>query len=176
MLTEEGPKRMEPTDIETEGLLGSLFERRYLPMVRLAQWLLGDWASAEDATQEAFARLYPRLSSLTQPEAADGYLRVMVVNQCRSMLRRRRVARRYAQTEEDHPLPDGAEARADTMIVTAALRRLPGRQRECLVLRYYLDLSEADVASSLEISAGSVKRHTARALAAMTALLGGQRP
>lgn len=171
---------MEQTGVEQAGpemraeALRSLFERRYLPMVRLAELLLGDRAAAEDAVQDAFARLHGRLDAPAEPEP---YLRAMVVNRCRSAYRHKQVVARYVhrQRPEEPAVEDAAGRLADHDAVLAALRRLPRRQREVLVLRYYLDCPEAEIASALGISAGSVKTHAARGLAAMAALLGGDR-
>jgi RNA polymerase sigma factor (sigma-70 family) len=138
----EPPQMAPPVAGAGTGRLRALFERRYLPMVHVAQLLLGDRASAEDVAQEAFARLHTRLDRLTEPDAADAYLRAMVVNLSRSALRNRRVTMRYEQRQPD-PEPsagDGAAALADHEASVTALRRLSRRQRECLVLRYYLDL------------------------------------
>lgn len=165
---------MEAPEVEaaTEPLR-ALFERRYGAMVRTAELLLGDRAAAEDVAQEAFARLHGRIGRIAEP---DPYLRAMVVNLSRSALRRRRVAQRFAQREwTGEPVAaDAAASMADHDAAVAALARLPRRQRECLVLRYYLDLPEADIAAALGISTGSVKTHTSRGLAAMAQLLGGE--
>ena len=122
------------------------------------------------------ARLYVRFDRLWDPEAAGAYLRVMVVNLARSALRRRLVALRYLQREpsREPSVGDVAGATADHEAAISALRHLPRRQRECLVLRYYLDQPEAEIATTLGISSGSVKTHTSRGLATMAKLLGGE--
>ena len=155
-------------------LLAGAFCRRYQPMVRLAQLLLGDRASAEDVVQEAYARLHGRIASLSDPAGADAYLRVIVVNLARSAQRRRSLTRRHAAADPTakDAVDDGAQARAEREAVLVALQRIARRQRECLVLRYYLDLPQAEVAGVLGISQGSVKTHTSRGLAAMAKLLG----
>jgi len=155
-------------------LLAVVFRRSYQPMVRLAQLLVGDRPSAEDVVQEAYARLHGRIASLSDPGAADAYLRVIVVNLARSAQRRRGVARRHAAADptSGQAVDDRSQGWADRDEVLAAIRRIARRQRECLVLRYYLDLPEADIASVLGVSAGSVKTHTSRGLAAMARLLG----
>jgi RNA polymerase sigma-70 factor (sigma-E family) len=150
--------------------LRSLFEARYSAMIALARLLVGDLESAEDAVQEAFARLSGRLETIQNP---DAYLSTMVVNRCRAVIRRRQTVRRYAwRSLTRSASADPGPSVADRQAVTAALRRLPARQRECLVLRYYLDLSEQQIAETLSISPGSVKTHTSRALAGMSHLLG----
>lgn len=156
-------------------ILRHLFERRYQAMVHAAELLLGDRAAAEDVTQDAFARLAVRIGRLSEPESADGYLRVMVVNLSRSALRHRRVANRYAEQSatREPSEEDASDAMTEHQAAIAALRRLSRRQRECLVLRYYLDMAEGDVAATLGISAGSVKTHCSRGLSALSKLLGG---
>jgi RNA polymerase sigma-70 factor (sigma-E family) len=149
--------------------LAALYETQRVGLARLAFLLVDDGALAEELTQEAFARLYRRWSHLASPEAAPAYLRTTVVNLARSVLRRRALTRRHgrgsaatAASAEDDAL--AREAQRDMM---DAVRRLPRRQRECVVLRYWADLTEAEIASTLGISAGSVKTHSHRALAAL---------
>jgi RNA polymerase sigma factor (sigma-70 family) len=119
--------------------------------------------------------LHQRWRTLREPDRALGYLRTSVINGARSALRRRAVARRYAATLV--ALPDMPSAETSTLdayeqaVVIAALRRLPSRQREALVLRYYADLSEADIAEAMGISRGAVKSHAARGLAALRQIL-----
>jgi RNA polymerase sigma-70 factor (sigma-E family) len=138
-------------------------------MIGLARLLVGDLGSAEDVVQEAFARLSGRLHGVDNPEA---YLSTMVVNQCRAAMRRRQTVQRHAwRWVSRTPTADPEQSLADRQAVFGALRRLPARQRECLVLRYYLDWSEEQIADALGISTGSVKTHTSRALAGMNELL-----
>jgi RNA polymerase sigma-70 factor (sigma-E family) len=146
-----------------------LFETRYSAMIGLARLLLGDHESAEDVVQEAFASLFGRLHGVENPEA---YLSTMVVNQSRAAMRRRQTVRRHAwRLVGRTTLSDPGQGLADRQAVFCALRRLPARQRECLVLRYYLDWSEQQIADALGISTGSVKTHTSRALVGMNELL-----
>jgi RNA polymerase sigma-70 factor (sigma-E family) len=142
-----------------------LFESRYSAMIGLARLLLGDLETAEDVVQEAFASLSGRLHGVDNPEA---YLSTIVVNRSRAAMRRRQTVRRHAWRLVGRPaLADPGQGLADRQAVFAALRRLPARQRECLVLRYYLDWSEQQIADAMGISTGSVKTHTSRALVAM---------
>lgn len=112
-------------------------------------------------------RAWPRV---TDPPA---YLRATVLNLARSGLRRQLVARRHAPTPERDAAAaeDAVMLREEHREVLAALRSLPRRQRECLALRYYLDLPEAEIAGTLGISTGSVKSHTHRGLAALASKL-----
>src|SRR4051794_33090991 len=146
-----------------------LFVTEYASLVRLAALLLDEPGAREEVVQEAFVRLYARWAGLRDEERALAYLRRTVVNLSRSRLRRRLVAAR------NRPLPSGhapsahdvALARIESPAVVRALRDLPRRQREVLVLRYYGGLSEADIAATLGIAAGSVKGYASRGLATL---------
>ena len=164
----------EPEALSADAALTGLFAAHYTRLLRLAFVLTGDAEAAEDAVQDAFARTYCRWGRLRDPDLALAYLRTCVVNVTRSRFRRLRVARRhvpehvaYAASAEDL-----AMERGDRADVVAALRRLPARQREVLVLRYYGRLSEAAIAEMLGISAGSVKQHASRGIAALGRALG----
>jgi RNA polymerase sigma-70 factor (sigma-E family) len=152
-------------------MLASVFARQYAPMVRLAGFLLGEAAAAEDIVQEAFARLHPRLEALSEPDRVDAYLRKIVVNLSRNWWRRRRLGHRSGLARPDS-VDDGSTARSDRAEIVAALAKLPRRQRECLALRYYLDLPESEIAAALGLSVGSVKTHVSRGLAGLGRLLG----
>lgn len=155
----------------------ALFRAHYPGLVRLAVLLVDDDGSAEDLVQDAFARLHRRWSRLRDEDAAYAYLRTAVVNGSRSRLRRLRTARRYAPPYvPDGPSPEGdAIVREDHAEVRAALRSLPARQREVLVLRYYAAYGEAEIADALGISRGAVKSHASRGIAALTRSLEGTR-
>jgi len=155
--------------------LRSLFEMHYASLVTLARVLVDDRGAAEDLAQEAFIRLQPRLERIQDPAA---YLRVTVVNLARSNLRRRRTVRAFLRRQQ-HEEPFSADSTGridDHEAVLAMLRSLPARQREVLALRYLLDLSEREIAETLTISAGSVKTHASRGLAAGAAFLGEPAP
>jgi RNA polymerase sigma-70 factor (sigma-E family) len=138
--------------------------------------LVDDVASAEDVVQDVFAGLLHN-RSLRDPGKALGYLRQAVVNRCRSALRRRRTARAY--TPPDDTPPDGPDDLAvlseEHRAVLAALDTLSPRQREVLVLRYWSDLSEGEIAEALGISRGTVKSTASRALTALERNLEGSR-
>jgi RNA polymerase sigma-70 factor (sigma-E family) len=161
---------------EPPGLV-DIYHAHRLAMVRLAILLVDDLATAEDVVQDAFAALHQRWERLNDVNAALGYLRVSVVNAARSVLRRRRTARLYVVPRE----PDHVSAEGEAMLaaeheeVLHALRRLPRRQREVLVLRYWSALSEAEIAEALGISRGTVKSTASRAMAAMAGMLEAQR-
>ena len=150
-----------------------LFSAYHRQLVGFAMLLVDDVASAEDVVQDAFLALHRRWTWLRDPQAAYEYLRTAVLNGSRSQLRRRRV--RMERAPRPDPDPPSAEAtvaaRAEREEVWAGLKALPRRQREVLVLRYYLDQSEAEIARTLSISVGSVKQHASRGIAALTTRL-----
>ncbi|MCK8678243.1 SigE family RNA polymerase sigma factor [Streptomyces lichenis] len=147
-----------------------LYHHRRLALVRLAVLLVDDVPTAEDVVQDAFTALYRRhgagLSGLDDPEA---YVRRSVVNGARSVLRRRRTVRAYVPPRVS-PAPPPEEdvlLREEHREVLRALRRLTPRQREVLVLRYWSDMSEVEIAGTLGLSRGAVKSTASRALAAL---------
>lgn len=150
-----------------------LYARHWGPLVRLATLLTRDASVAEEVVQDAFVALHRRWSALDDPAAAHGYLRTSVVNGSRSALRHRGVVERYRQPGP--PEPPGPEERAvqstQDARVMAALRTLSRRQQEVLVLRYYADLSEQDIAQTLGLTRGAVKSHAHRGIAALRAAL-----
>ena len=154
-----------------------LYAAHRLSLVRLAVLLVDDVASAEDVVQDAFAALSRRHDAVKDPSKALAYLRVAVVNTARSALRRRRTARAYSPPHDlSPPSPEDTAVLAEEhREVIAALHRLAPRQREVLVLRYWSDLSEADIARTLGISQGTVKSTASRALAALEKAMGGGR-
>jgi RNA polymerase sigma-70 factor (sigma-E family) len=149
--------------------LSELYAAHRLRLVRLAILLVDDLASAEDVVQDAFAGLVARADRLRDGSAAVAYLRTSVVNRSRSALRRRRTARSYAPPHE--PDPDGPDARVlldeEHREVLSALHRLAPRQREVLVLRYWSEMSEVEIATTLGISRGAVKSTASRAVDAL---------
>lgn len=153
-----------------------LFSAHYRPLVRLAVLLLDDHGVAEEIVQDAYVALHARWRRLRDADKALAYLRACVVNRSRSALRHRRVVDRHARATRPPPDAPSAEAGAlgavEHAAVVAALRALPKRQREALVLRYYVDLSEAEIAEVMAVSRGAVKSHTARGMAALRAALG----
>ncbi|MGW4463672.1 SigE family RNA polymerase sigma factor [Micromonospora sp. NPDC004704] len=157
-----------------------LFVVHYRPLVRLAVLLLHDLGTAEEIVQDAYVALHRRWPCLRDSDRALTYLRVTVVNRSRSALRHRRVVQAHLATARPGPDAPSAEAGALDLLrydtVLAALRALPTRQREAIVLRYYADLSEAETADLMGLSRGAVKSHTARGAAALRRTLGAGRP
>ncbi len=157
----------------TDGLQ-AVFDREWGPMVRLATLLLGgDSRRAEEVVQDALLGLHRSWDRLQEPERAAGYLRRSVVNGCRSVQRHQRVERRHLRllARDDVAPGDTQGDSAEHDAVVRVLRALPLRQREVLVLRYWQDASEADIARTLRISPGAVKTHASRGLAAVRAAL-----
>jgi RNA polymerase sigma-70 factor (sigma-E family) len=146
----------------------ALYEAHALSLTRLAYVMLGDRAAAEDVVQEAFLGLYRRWGNLRDIATAPGYLRTSVLNGCRMVLRSR--ARHDGRAISELPW-ESAEATAlvseEHRHLLQAIRGLPPRQREALVLRYYLELTEEETARSMGIRRGTVKSATFRALAAL---------
>ncbi|MET8685183.1 SigE family RNA polymerase sigma factor [Streptomyces sp. NPDC004732] len=147
-----------------------LYRHRRLDLVRLAVLLVDDIPTAEDVVQEAFAALYRRhgesLDNIADPEA---YIRRSVVNASRDVLRRRRTVRAYIPPRilPAPPPEDEVLLKEEHQEVLRALRLLTVRQREVLVLRYWSNMSEADIAATLGLSRGAVKSTASRALTAL---------
>ncbi|MGH3202093.1 MAG: SigE family RNA polymerase sigma factor [Streptosporangiaceae bacterium] len=156
--------------------VATLFREHHGDLVRLALLMVGDLPTAEDVVQDVYARLHTRWNHIAAPDEILPYVRAAVLNGCRSVLRRRDLARRVGAAHRDEPPAKSAESEAilseDRREVLAALARLPRRRREVLVLRYYLGLSEAEIAAVLGISPGTVKSTAARGLAALARDLG----
>ena len=160
----------------------ALYQAHALSLARLALVMLGDASAAEDVVQDAFLGLYRRWDRLDHPTAAQAYLRTSVLNGCRTALSRRA---RYGVLSADTgaadrpsagPALESAEATVvhdeEQQAVLAAIRRLPSRQREALVLRYYLDMTEDQTADAMRVSRGTVKSATSRAIATVGRMLG----
>lgn len=146
----------------------ALFETQWRPMLRLAILLIDDRGAAEDAVQDAFVAMQRNRRAPADPDAAVAYLRATVVNRCRSVLRHRYVVNRFASlpvTQSD--VEDPSLAIDSDAATLKALQSLPRRQREVLVLRYWVDLPHAEIAAILNIAVGSVKSAASRGLAAL---------
>ena len=171
-------RRAEPAQAtsakwEADHMLTEIYLDEYRSLVRLAVLLLHDVPTAEEVVQEAFIAMHTGWRRLRDTEKALSYLRQAVVNRSRSVLRHRTVVDRNAPKHvPDEPSAEaGAITRLERSAVISALRGLPDRQREAIVLRYYADLSEAEIAATMGISRGAVKSHTARAMAALKSIL-----
>jgi RNA polymerase sigma-70 factor (sigma-E family) len=167
----------EALPVSGDQLIHDLYRAHAIGLVRLAVVLLGDQPSAEEVVQEAFLGLYRALPRLRDGQKALPYLRTAVVNQARSALRARKRAVRVPWHREGGPRPEDCRpvwsaesaviAGEDRRELLAAVARLPRRAREVLALRYYLDLSENEIAATLGISRGTVSSTLSRGLAAL---------
>jgi len=155
---------------DRDAAITALFHAHWAGLVRLARLLVEDRETAEDVVQDGFAQLHRRWGSLRDPDAALFYLRAAVANGSRNRLRNRRSARlRLAPAPVPSPSAETTVVeREEHRAVLAGLSELPWRQRQVLVLRYYLDMSEAQIAEALDISRGAVKSHASRGVAGLT--------
>jgi RNA polymerase sigma-70 factor (sigma-E family) len=167
------PVVTEQQQLDADAALTALYTAHYRQLVRLAALLLDDIGTSEEVVQDAYVKMHGSWRRIRDPDAAIGYLRTTVVNLARSRLRRRLVAQKHAPK----PMPDAPSAEHGAMEqlerdrVIRALRQLPARQRETLVLRYYADMSEAQIAEMMGISPGAVKSHASRGMAALRTCL-----
>jgi RNA polymerase sigma-70 factor (sigma-E family) len=153
--------------------LASLYRAHALSLTRLAHVMLGDRAAAEDVVQDAFIGLHRNWHKLTDPAKAPQYLRSSVLNGCRTALRRARRSGPYAEPETTVGSAEAAAlASEEQRRVLRGVRSLPHRQREVLILRFYLQEPEAEIASLMGIRQSTVRSTTHRALAALGRILG----
>lgn len=175
------PTARPPGLDDADHAITELYAAHWTRLVRLAWLLVRDQSVAEDAVQDAFVATHRRWDGIRDSGRVLGYLQTAVVNQCRSLQRHAVVVDR--QNRADAAAADapgrGSHDSAETVVLAASERRtmldalgeLPQRQREVLVLRYYEDLSEAQIARALDISPGSVKAHAHRALTTLRATM-----
>ncbi|MGH3356787.1 MAG: SigE family RNA polymerase sigma factor [Nocardioidaceae bacterium] len=160
--------RWDADDAVTE-----IYIAHYASLVRMAAMLVRNTAEAEEVVQDAFVAMHGRWARLREADKGLAYLRQTVINTARSRLRRRSVEDRH----RPKPMPHAPSAEQLALIgnehsaVFRALKKLPARQREAVVLRYYVDLSEADIAAAMGVSRGAVKSHTSRGMAALRTAL-----
>ena len=158
--------------------LAQLHHDHYRELVRLASFLLDDVGRCEEVVQEAFVKVAARPGAIAQPDKAAAYLRSAVLNGARSARRKKDPVpklRVVAATDAGPETPEHAGDRHDDAArVLEALRGLPHQQQSVLVLRYWLDLPESEIADTLDIRPGTVKTHAKRGLASLAATLGGR--
>lgn len=153
-------------------IVSALYAEHALGLTRLAQVMLGDRAAAEDVVHDAFCGLCRRWDYLTDARKAQAYLRSAVLNGCRSVLRRQTRKPAIAALSPDALSADAPLlASEDRRAMLAALRRLPHRQRETLVLRYYLELPDAEIARAMGIGESTVRSAAHRGLANLERIL-----
>lgn len=162
-----------PLEWDADRVVTAIYSEHYRSLVRLAAFLVRDNATAEEVVQDSFVAMHGAWRRLRDTDKALSYLRQSVVNRSRSVLRHRIVVdKNTPKPPPDMPSAEhGAIIQLERSAVVTALRALPERQREALVLRYYGDLSEAQIASVMGISRGAVKSHTARAMSALRTVL-----
>lgn len=167
----------EPCSGDAIATVTALYQAHALSMVRLAHVMLGDRAAAEDVVQEAFSGLYRRWAHVSDRDKALSYVRSSVMNACRSALRRMRpeVTGDQAVTAWQAEQLSGETAvlhEEERVAVMAAVRKLPRRQREVLVLRFYLDMTDQEISAEMGIGVSTVRSSAHRALAALGRMLG----
>ncbi|HSZ45228.1 MAG TPA: SigE family RNA polymerase sigma factor [Streptosporangiaceae bacterium] len=168
-----------PSAAGADAFITALYAEHALGLVRLAFVMLGDRPAAEDVVQDAFLGLYRHWGRLADPAKALAYARSSVLNGCRSVLRhqRRHVVEFDSDLSRTHDAPSAESSDSGVLLgeehaqVLAAIRRLPGRQREAVILRFYLDMPELDAAAAMGISRGTIKSATSRGVAALARML-----
>lgn len=177
IITLGGPGRGADRERDAAAAIEALFHAHYPRLVYAAFSLTGDWDLAEQLAQEAYLRLWRRWRWIADPQAAPAYLQRTVVNLSRENIRRRVVERRALRARglerpeaarPDAALPDAAEL----IELRRAVAGLPARKRECVVLRFLLGMSEAETASTLGVSVGTVKSQTHKGLRLLREQLG----
>ena len=168
----EGEIRLVERRRARDDAVERLFDEHYAPLCRLAFVILGDRALAEEIVMEALLRTFTGFGRLRDPGRADVYLRRAVINLSRTGIRRRMLERRVGSAlAEPGEASSSARVPEDAAVVWAAVRDLPDRQRACVVLRYYEDLSEAQIADVLDCAVGTVKSQLSKARAKLAAAL-----
>lgn len=155
-------------EIDADSLVTSLYAREGTALVRLARLFTDDRNAAEDLVQEAFIRLHRTAHRIRDPEKAAPYLRSILLNLARDHNRRGLMSLRHSEALTPAASPEAPEDRVvlneQQASVINALEDLPPRQRECLVLRFYFDLTEREIGATLDISPNSVKTHCRRGM------------
>lgn len=166
-----------PAGVDRDEGVRRLYERQHADMVRFAAFLTGDITAAEDIAHEAFVRIFHAWDRIEDQSRADAYLRSTVVNLVRGGHRRQQVADRAARPHlvAVGSAEDDALARVGRDRVLSALTALPMRQRECVVMRHWMRMTESEIADELDISVGSVRTHLKRGTETLKTTLGEAR-
>ena len=159
-----------------ELLVAEIYRSEAANLVRLARFFVDDRDAAEDLVQEAFIRLARSAHRIRERDRAPAYLRSIVLNLARDHNRRGLVSLRHRPPADATPpaIDEAMAVREDQQVVIEALRQLPIRQRDCLVLRYYMEVGVAEIARTLGLSPNSVKTHLSRGLRALEQRLAGE--
>jgi RNA polymerase sigma-70 factor (sigma-E family) len=168
------PARPAESSLDHRAALADLYRAEYRNLVRLATLLNGRRDVAEEIVQDAFVKLDRSWDRVADEASRPAYLRSIVINLCRSDRRHKEVVgrRRPLPSPDPAPADHHAVVAEDQREVLAAVRALPTRQQQCMVLRFYEDMTEAEIAAALGISGGSVKTHLHRAMQTLAARLG----
>lgn len=156
-------------DAQAEAEFTEYMYHSWMRLVRLGYALTGDRVLAEDIAQTALSRAYASWSKVRRADNPDAYVRTIVVNLCRDLRRRSRIAEVLTDAVPESPSAwEGPDRRATgEPELLAALMRLPARQRKALVCRYWMDMRDADIASVLGCTQGTVRSHISRAITAL---------
>lgn len=164
------------SDAQRDSDVAALFDRHYAPLCRLAYVILGDAQMAEEIVMDALLKTYKGWGRIRDLDRSDAYLKRAVVNLCRSKIRRKMVENRVNEVTHHRDAlktPSWDPERHETSrLVWAAVKTLPERQRAAVVLRYFEDLPEAQIAEVLECSVGTVKSQLSKARAKLEKQLG----
>jgi RNA polymerase sigma-70 factor (ECF subfamily) len=171
-----GKTAWTPEELARATFVESLYHQEAVSLVRLARLFTDDRTGAEDIVQEAFIRLYHAADRIRDMDRSAAYLRSIVLNLARDHNRRGLLSLRHQDSMIDRRTPEMPEERAvrteSENEVIEALKTLSPRQRDCLVLRFYMDLTEKQIAETLAISPNSVKTHCQRGMAVLSSVLG----
>jgi RNA polymerase sigma-70 factor (sigma-E family) len=157
------------TEWLADGAVTELYSAHYWTLVRLASVVVRDISTAEEVVQDTFVSMAGGCQRLRESDKTLAYVRQAIVNRSRSVIRHRLVVDKNQQKQApDMPSAEhGALTLLERSAVVSALRELTDRQRQVMVLRYYADLTEAEIAAAMGISRGAVKSHAARAMTAL---------
>jgi RNA polymerase sigma factor (sigma-70 family) len=178
LMVDAGAHSSVADEAERHALLATMFRQEGPSLVRLARIFTDDRNAAEDLVQEAFIRLYRSAHKVRDRARLPAYLRSIVLNLARDHNRRGLLSLRHQQTARiiDEESPDEQIFRSESQArVIESLGHLSPRQRDCLVLRFFMELSEREIADTLNISPNSVKTHTRRGMAALEKMLEDER-
>ena len=164
--------------IDRDALVAQLFDQEGAALVRLARLFTDDRNAAEDLVQEAFIRLHKSAHRIHSPVKAAPYLRSIVINLARDHNRRGLMSLRHQEAAPAGTSPEAPEDRLllneEQMLLLDEVRALSPRQRDCILLRFYLEMSEQEIADAMSISPNSVKTHCRRGLASLRETIGGE--
>lgn len=167
--------------VDREEAVWRLYRDRHADMVRFATFLTGDLHAGEDTAHEAFVRLVDAWDRLDDPDRAEAYLRTTIVNLVRGDHRKRMVAQRHDQRHDQSgdvvvgSAEDAVMGRVGREQLLAAVARLPVRQRACVVMRHWMQMTESEIARDLDLSVGSVRTHIKRGTESLRKIFGAQR-